>query len=389
MKIAINIQPMLHSGKSGIGYYQQELLKSYFGMDTEDSFSLRYFDPKKIYDDPGARFGRGNVSSQPCRWFSATLYQLLWTFLPVPYSLFFRGRPHISMFFNYYLPPFAGGKKVLVVYDTVIKDHPETMSFKTRTMLRLTLKRSIKRADKIITISQFSKGQIMKHFGVRAEDIAVIPCAADTDKFYPMTDREAVRNEVCPKYGIKGEYFLYLGNLEPRKNIGRLIEAYGEALKSCSDLPLLVIAGGKGWQFEGIFEKVKELGLTERVIFTGYVDDGDVPVLMNGARAFCFPSLYEGFGMPPLEAMACGVPVMVSNTSSLPEVVGDCGISVDPLSVEDIARGLIKLTDDEFVGEQSIKGIERANAFSWEKSALLLKKLTEELYEKNQDITAQ
>lgn len=380
---------MLHSGKSGIGYYQQELLKSLFVTDSDDSFFLQYFDPRKIQCDPGARFGRENVSSQPCHWFSATLYQLLWTFLPVPYSLFFRGRPHISMFFNYYLPPFARGKKVLVVYDTVIKDHPETMSFKTRNMLRLTLKRSIKRADKIITISQFSKGQIMKHFGVRAEDIAVIPCAADKDKFYPMTDREAVRNEVCPKYGIKGEYFLYLGNLEPRKNIGRLIEAYAEALKSCSDLPLLVIAGGKGWQFEGIFEKVKALGLTERVIFTGYVDDSDVPMLINGARAFCFPSLYEGFGMPPLEAMACGVPVMVSNTSSLPEVVGECGISVDPLSVEDIARGLIKMTDDEFVREQSIKGIERAKAFSWEKSALLLKKLTEELYEKNQDITDQ
>ena len=379
MKIGVNIQPMLHSGKSGIGFYEQELLNALFDADERDSFLLQYFDPRKRQGDPAARFGKSNVSSEPCKWFSATLYQLLWTVLPIPYRAFFKSRPDVTMFFNYYLPPLAAGKKVLVVYDTVIKDHPETMSFKTRTMLKLTLKRSIKRADRIITISEFSKGQIIKHFGVAPEDILIIPCAADGRKFCPVPHRDGAREKVCPKYGISGRYYLYLGNLEPRKNISGLVEAYGKALQKCSDLPLLAIAGGRGWQYDEIFDRVKSLGLSEKVIFTGYVDDDDVPLLINGAEAFCFPSFYEGFGMPPLEAMSCGVPVIVSKTSSLPEVVGDCGISVDPYNVQEIADALIRMTDKKFCEEQRKAGIERAKTFSWEKSAALLKGLLEEL----------
>lgn len=370
---------MLHSGKSGIGYYQQELLKAFFDLDNEDSFLLQYFDPKRHQGEPSARFGKSNVSDEACKWFSATLYQLMWVFLPVPYSLFFKSKADVTMFFNYYLPPFARGKRLLVVYDTVIKDHPETMSFKTRTMLKLTLKRSIKRADRIITISEFSRQQIIKHFGVSPDRVVIIPCAADENRFFPVSDREAVRESVCPKYGIGGKYFLYLGNLEPRKNITRLVEAYSEALKQRPDLPLLAIAGGKGWQYDEIFGRVEQLGLSDRVIFTGYVDDDDVPLLMNGAEAFCFPSLYEGFGMPPLEAMSCGVPVIVSNTSSLPEVVGDCGISVDPYSVSEISRALMDITDEKLNEDMRKAGIERAKCFSWKKSAELLKELLKEL----------
>lgn len=379
MKIAVNIQPMLHSGKSGIGFYEQEILKAYFDIADRDNILLQYFDPRRKQGDSAALFGKSNVVAEPCKWFSATLYQLLWTFLPVPYRLFFKSRPDVTMFFNYYLPPFAGGKKVLAVYDTVIKDYPETMSFKTRTMLRLTLKRSIKRADKIITISEFSKRQIVKHYNVSPDDVVIIPCAADGKKFFPVSDRNEAKKKVCPKYGIGGSYYLYLGNLEPRKNITRLVEAYGKAVEKQQDLPLLAIAGGKGWQYDEIFGRVKELGLSDRVIFTGYVDDDDVPLLMNGAEAFCFPSIYEGFGMPPLEAMSCGVPVIISNTSSLPEVVGECGISVDPYNIQQISDALIKMTDRKFNEEQRNAGIERAKAFSWEKSAELLKSLLEDL----------
>ncbi len=379
MKIAVNIQPILGAGKSGIGFYQQGLLKALVDMDDRDDFILQYFDLKRRHKNPAAQFGKSCVSNEPCRWFSFSLYHLIEVFLPVPYRLFFKSSPDVTMFFNYYLPPFAGGKKVLVVYDTVLKDCPETMSFKTRTMLKLTLKRSIKRADKIVTISQFSKNQIIKHYNVAPEDIVIIPCAADSKRFFPVSDREELRQQLCPKYGIDGKYYLYLGTLEPRKNISRLVEAYDKAVKKCANLPLLVIAGGKGWLYEEIFRRVEELGLSRRVVFTGYVDDSDVPLLMNGAEAFCFPSLYEGFGMPPLEAMCCGVPVIVSNTSSLPEVTGDCGISVDPYSTDEIAEALIKMTDREFNEAQRIKSVERAKIFSWEKSAELLKSLAEEL----------
>lgn len=363
---------MLHSNKSGIGYYEQELLKGILRTDKSDSFLLQYFDPRHLRSNVSASLCADRAEDEACRWFSATVYQLLWTFIPVPYRLFFRERPDVSMFFNYYLPPGVRGKKLLVVYDTVIKDHPETMSSKTRTMLSLTLEGSIKRADRIITISRFSKAQIMKHYGVPEEKVVIIPCAADTERFRPVEDRGAALSRLRSQYGIKEDYFLYLGNLEPRKNISRLIEAYAEARSCRAELPQLVIAGGKGWQYEEIFRRAGELGLSENVVFTGYVDDGSVPLLMGCARAFCFPSLYEGFGMPALEAMSCGVPVIVSNTSSLPEVTGECGISVDPLSISEIRDALIRMTDDDFCAAQSKKGLERSRAFSWEKSAAAL-----------------
>lgn len=369
LKIAVNVQPMLHSDKSGIGYYEQEILKNMVKNAENSDFILQYFDPRHRTGSVSRRYERGKAADEPCRWFSATLYQLLWAFIPVPYGLFFPSKPDVSMFFNYYLPPLAKGKKLLVVYDTVIKDHPETMSLRTKTMLTLTLGRSIRRADRIITISRFSKQQIMKHFGVPEERISVIPCAADGERFCPVKNRGEVLPTLCQKYGIEGDYYLYLGNLEPRKNITRLIEAYAEALSRVETLPQLVIGGGKGWQYEGILRRAGELGISERVVFTGYVEDCDVPLLMGCARAFCFPSLYEGFGMPPLEAMSCGVPVIVSDCTSLPEVTGECGIAVDPYSTSAIADALIKMTDDEFCAEQSSLGLRQARKFSWEKSA--------------------
>lgn len=380
LKIAVNIQPMLHSNKSGIGYYQQELLKGILRSNKSDSFFLQYFDPRQLRGNVSKGFGADNAEDSRCCWFSATLYQLLWTFIPVPYRLFFRESPDISMFFNYYLPPGVKGKKLLVVYDTVIKDHPETMSFKTKTMLSLTLEASIKRADRIITISQFSKESIIKHYGVPEEKVAIVPCAADRERFCPVRNRGEALARLSSAYGTENDYFLYLGNLEPRKNITRLIEAYADALSRCHELPQLVIAGGKGWQYEDIFRRAGELGISERVLFTGYVNDRDVPLLMGCARAFCFPSLYEGFGMPPLEAMSCGVPVIVSDTSSLPEVTaGECGIAVDPLSVSEISDALIRMTDDEFCAEQGKRGLERSKAFSWEKSAAELLRVIGEI----------
>ncbi len=379
MKIAIDIQPLLYSGRSGIGYYQQELLNALIDINDKDSFVLQYFDPKRRHGDMAAFYKDKDVNVEPCKWFSSTLIKMLWMVFPIPYGLFFRSNPDVSIFFNYYLPPYVKGKKLLVVYDTVLKDHPETMNRKTKAVLNLTLKRSIRRADKIITISQFSKDQIIKYYHVSADDIVIIPCAADERKFHPADDREAVQEYIRSKYDITGNYFLYLGTLEPRKNITGLIEAYGKALKKQPAMPLLVISGGKGWLYEQIFQRVKELGISDKVIFTGYVEDSDVPMLMNGADAFCFPSFYEGFGMPPLEAMSCGVPVIVSNTSSLPEVTGDCGISVDPNNTDEIANALIRMTDKKFQKEQSQRSLERAKAFSWKRSAELLNKLLEEL----------
>lgn len=378
MKIAVNIQPALHSGKSGIGYYTDSILSRLIRNYPKDEFILNYFDPGGKKAEDAAKYKENNAVCKPCSWLSATLYHLIWTVIPVPYGLFFKDNPDVSLFFNYYLPPFVKGKRVLVVYDMVIKDCPETMSVKTRTMLDLTLGRSVKRADRIITISDFSKSRIMKHYKVPEDKISVVPCGLDKNRFYPVNDDSLIAG-VRKKYGIRDSYYLYLGNLEPRKNISRLIEAYSKALALCPKLPRLVLAGIKGWGYDDIFQSVERYGLTDRVIFTGYVEDGDVPLLINGAEAFCFPSLYEGFGLPPLEAMACGVPVIVSNTSSLPEVVGDCGIIVDPYDTDGIATALVRVLEPECANRLRSLGLKRAEMFSWDAEVQKLRDVLEEL----------
>ena len=374
MKIAVNINPLLGINKSGIGYYETELLKAYLKISNDD-IEIHYFEPKNkgitVLPD-----WLNNYEKKSCKMFPMSLYKLICSVISFPYKWLYKGVADVTVFFNYFLPPGMKGKRVVVVYDMVVNDYPKTMNIKTRISLQLTLKASIKRADRIITISEFSKKRIMECYSVDEDKISVIACAADKNRFYPAAQGEILSEKISEKYKIPDKYYLYLGTLEPRKNIERLIEAYSEAKKHAK-IPKLVIAGGKGWLFEEIFKRVEELSLKDDVIFTGYVDDNDVPELMRHARAFCFPSLYEGFGMPPLEAMSCGVPVIVSDCSSLPEVVGVCGIQVNPYSVEEISDALIKMTDSDFVAEQRRLSVKQAEQFSWEKSALILKNMLE------------
>lgn len=381
MKISVNIQPLLHSDKSGIGFYEAELLKAIGKLDKENEYVLDFFAYKKTEEKirTAEKYVCGNTTINPCKWFSATLYQMIWAFLPLPYRFFFKEKSSVSHFYNYHVPPFASGKKIAVIYDTVIKDFPETVRFKTKMMLKLTLKRSIKRADRIVTISEFSKQQIIKHFGVAEKIIDIVPCGVNFDTFNTNYD-ESLVNKAKIKYNITRNYILYLGTLEPRKNIERIIEAYAVLQNKVNNAPLLVLAGGKGWMYESIFEKVKTLGLEKNVVFTGYVPDKDVPLLMNGAMMFCFPSIYEGFGMPPLEAMACGTPVITSNNTALPEVVEDAAIQVDPYSVEQIADAMVNLVNSNELRHQlSEKGLVQCRKYTWEKSAQKMLDIYKEL----------
>jgi glycosyltransferase involved in cell wall biosynthesis len=168
---------------------------------------------------------------------------------------------------------------------------------------------------------------------------------------------------------LPDHYFLYIGTLEPRKNIQSIIRAY-KANEGRFKGVKLVIAGRKGWMYEEIFKLVREFRLQNDIYFPGYIEDGDVPLLYRGAEAFVFPSLYEGFGMPPLEAMACGVPVITSNTSSLPEVVGDAGLRINPKDIEQLSYAMVKILEDSELRVNCVKkGLERAQNFTWENSA--------------------
>jgi glycosyltransferase involved in cell wall biosynthesis len=266
-------------------------------------------------------------------------------------------------------------KKIVTVHD--IRQHVFPKFNKATTLSYLFLPRTLKTTDKIITVSNSTKKDLIHYFNVPEEKIKVILLAAD-EKFQPLNDEET--KEVKQKYHLNFPFILYLGGLAAHKNISTLIKAF-YTLKKKKFQHKLVITGKKRWKYNEIFETIDKLNLQKDVIFTGYVPDEDLPALYNAADLFVYPSLYEGFGLPPLEAMVCGTPVITSNTSSLPEVVGDAGIMVDPYDVDGLADAMYDvLTNDGLREEMIKKGLERTKRFSWEKCARETLKVYEEVY---------
>lgn len=230
---------------------------------------------------------------------------------------------------------------------------------------------SIKKAKHVLTISEFSKSEIMNLYQTPAEKITVVYPGFDRLIYHskiPKTKQRQVRK----KYGISGKYLLYVGTLQPRKNLGKLIEAFA---KLKNKQVKLVIGGKKGWLYDQIFEQTHELALENRVLFLGFVPNEDLPGLIKGSQAYVLPSLYEGFGMPPVEAQAVGVPVVISRTSSLPEVVGESGIYIeDPNSVNSIKEALEKVLSLKKSEREAIveAGKENTRRFDWDASAAKL-----------------
>ncbi|MCR5600455.1 MAG: glycosyltransferase family 4 protein [Ruminococcus sp.] len=380
MKITFDAVPICSDKITGIGWCEVGQTQTLAQLHPEHEYEYSFFTSgnkeriKRVKKFAGKRI-KLNTSD-----FSGYLYRAASTFLPIPYSFFFGRKSNITHFFNYIVPPFVHGKKVVTVHDMVYKAFPETVRGRTRFMLETGLKRSMKRADIIVTDSEFSKSEIIKYFPQHEHKIKVVPCGVDLERFHPCTEPERIP-EVKKSLDIEGDYFLYLGTIEPRKNLERLITAYAAfAKKVGGKAPKLVLAGGKGWLDNGIYSRVEKLGMTKNVIFTKYVPSEDMNPLMCGALAFVFPSIYEGFGMPPLEAMACGVPVLASSEASLPEVTGDCAVICDAYSVKSIAQGLYRLYSSPKLREElSRKGLERAKGFTWERSAEMLLDIYREL----------
>lgn len=374
MKIAFDGQLFLKGNKTGIAWCAHNLILELAKYPENECviqcFSKGYTEQQvrerlQEYVDVGCKI-------EYCKWCKYEIYKLIWNFIPVPYGVFFSGEPQITQFFNFVVPPGVKGKGVTIVHDMAYKACPETVKRKTRDWLRLSMKHTCRYAEHIITVSTFSKNEIVRYLHVEPQKITIIPNAVNHDEYNVNYTKKQIEN-IRKKYSITKEYFLYLGTIEPRKNLGRLIMAYAKLYKIKKDVPQLVLAGGKGWYYDRIFELVNQYKLKNHVLFTGYVAQEDSPILMAGAITFVFPSLYEGFGMPPLEAMACGTPVITSKTTSLPEVVGNAGILVDPESTDEICDAMKKMLDEpDYRRELSLKGEKRAEQFTWEKSAKML-----------------
>ena len=256
--------------------------------------------------------------------------------------------------------------RVVTIHDVIPYLYPQTSTRLDRWIYRYWLPWAVQHVDVIITVSQQSRKDILHFLPVSPDKVMVIPEAADS-RFRPLPDD--VVASVLQRYDIPKPYILYVGSLAPRKNLPRLLRAYAR-VREWHPAWRLVIVGARKWKTTPIFATVQQLELEPYVHFTGYVADEDLPALYNGADLFVFPSLYEGFGLPVLEAMACGTPVITSNTSSLPEVAGDAALLVDPHDVEAIAAAMHRvLTDPDLARKLRKKGLARASQFTWERTA--------------------
>ena len=266
--------------------------------------------------------------------------------------------------------PGASPRRFITVYDLIPIFHPEYFEGNTGHILHQVVK-SIGPEDFVLTISASTKNDLCSYAGVDPARVFVTPLAA-SDNFYQCDDPVKL-SAVRRQYGLPdAPYLLSLSTLEPRKNIVQTIRCFTRFVEESGDTELhLVLVGGKGWDYAGIFDEIKaRQAVRRRIIVTGYVADNDLAVVYSGALLFVYPSLYEGFGLPPLEAMQCGVPVITSNSSSLPEVVGDAGIMVNPRDADALCQAIALLVSDSSKREElSRRSLERAKAFSWKRCA--------------------
>lgn len=275
---------------------------------------------------------------------------------------------------TYIAPPRPGCPTVVTVHDLSYLAHPEWLSWRVRVTLDLLVPRSVRAAARVIAISDFTRQDLVQRYGLSPEKIAVVPLAAGAN-FAPLPDAAA---RPLPT-GIREPFILAVGNLEPRKNLATLIDAFAELVRQQTFAGALVIVGEAKYRGEEAAGAVARLGLGGRVIFTGFIDDATLRLLYNRAILFAYPSLYEGFGLPLLEAMACGCPVVASNATAIPQTAGDAAILVDPRSVAGLTAAMARVIGDpELARRMSVDGRAQAARFSWTRTAELTRRVYQE-----------
>ncbi|MCM8833544.1 MAG: glycosyltransferase family 4 protein [Candidatus Omnitrophica bacterium] len=379
MKIGIDANPLLDEKKTGIGWYAYNLIKNIEKIDKENIYILfsnslsRY---KKKYEIK-KNFKSKNfyVSIRPFPF-------LVWNYVVAkifPFEFLYGNLDLIhTLHVLTPIPLSFHVKQVITIHDLIPLINLNLCPTESL-ILKIIIPKAVKKADMIITVSYNTKKDLLNHFKIDSEKITVIYPGLHNENIRPIEDYEKIEN-FKKKYGIYGKYLLFVGAIEPKKNIPKLIDAFIIVKEKFPELKL-VLCGKIGWKAEIFYKKMKDLPekIKKDIILTGYVPVSDLPYLYNGCEVFVFPSLYEGFGFPVLEAMGCGVPVVTSNISSLPEVVGDAGILVNPENKEEIAEAILSILNDQNLKKTlSKKGIERAKLFSWENTA----KKTLELYKK-------
>lgn len=379
MRVFIDAQPLL-GVRSGIGNYVRFLCNHLMMLDGIDLtlFFNRILKNIRSGELPFDSVGNSHfvynsrypykVIRRLCK--PNPLYAFPFDLLSKQKSLIFHGT-------NFTLTPSMNGKSVITIHDLAYMIYPETTSERIYRHHTRWVPYSAQKAERIIAISEHTKNDIIRLLNIPETKIDIIPLAADPS-FRPLP--ADIVERTLRKLSLPQQYILFVGTLEPRKNLLGLFKTYELLLRNI-DRPLkLVVVGAKGWKFSPLFDFIESRNLEQHVIFAGYIDDEDLPAVYNGASVYVMPSVYEGFGLPILEAMQCGIPVIGSNVSSIPEIIDRYGILVPPDDYEQWAERIHSLTSDEQLHRQYRQlSLERATHYSWEKTAIATKKVYEKV----------
>ena len=369
-KISLEIQWAV-GPKTGVGWYIFNIVKGLVQNNKNDytgefiNFMNRHNVKEQI---------NYNIKIKQNKLIPYKIYNILTQKLKISHNFLLGTKSDIYHFFNFTIPKNIKGKIIITIYDTVFFTVPETMGdMKTISEYRYAAEKS----DLIITISESAKSDIIKHFNVSEEKIKIVTRGIDLQKYSHKYSKSELEN-IRKKYNLPQNYILYLGTIEPRKNIERIVKSFKRYKQEINDDLKLVIVGKKGWKYDNIMKLIESMGTD--IIITGYIDEEDKVPIYKLSQIFVFPSLYEGFGMPILEAMASGTPVITSNISSMPEVAGNAGILVDPFDENEIFGAYKKILSDEKLKKEMVqRGLEQAKKFEWKKSVEILEKIYEEI----------
>jgi len=372
MRIGINASK-IYDVHTGVGRYTSNLSRSILKTDSKNDYYL--YTPGRVGNADVAEI-EGSDLEKPAVFIQNNTLRILWEQMVLPmYSR--KDRLDLFHYTDHALSLlFRKCPIIITVHDIAYLRLPNLLNTSRKVYKKNILQISIKKAEVIIVDSYATKKDIVEYFGIREGKIRVIHLGVE-GRFRPINNVESFRL----KNNLPSKMILNVGTLEPRKNVVSLIKAFNELRKKGFKDYKLVIAGNKGWLYEEIFKEVIHSDLEREVLFLGVVKDKDLPVLYNCADIFVYPSLYEGFGLPPLEAMACGIPVITSNTSSLPEVIGDAGIMVDPTDINSLCESMyILLKDKELWNRMRNMGLERSKLFSWDKTAEKILKVYDDVF---------
>lgn len=359
MRIAVHGSHLCQEREDGNQTYILNLFRSIREIDKVNQYTFYYNKPSnKKVEAPNFEH---KVQQAP----------FMWTQRVFPFLLR-RDKPDV-LFMPIQMLPFLKAKNqksVVTIHDLAFLLYPETFPAKDAFLHKLYVREAITKADHLIAITEATKQDIIKFYKINPDKITVVYHGVDKDRFRLMQEgEENLVADVKSKYNITKPYILYIGNVQPRKNIQGLIKAYQKLRKTTDHNYQLVIAGAKAWLVEDV---MKEIGddYREDIIFTGRFEDAELSPLLWGSDLFVLPSFYEGFGLPILEAMACGVPTVVSNTPSLVEVGGEASLSFDPHNIDDMAKVLDNIiSNPDLRQKMRVQGLERVSEFSWNRCA--------------------